>query len=73
MTPIRRLSARAYASLVGKSEDTIQRQCRAGILIARRSGEKHSRWEIDVEKSERALSLRYGNAAEKELTRKSLR
>lgn len=64
-----RISARAYAKLVGRHEDTVQAMCRQGKLKARKSG---NTWEIDVAASERALSLRYGNTLERELAKKAL-
>lgn len=66
----RRISARAYAALTGVHEDTVQRKCRDGLLVARRSGNARSRWQIDVEQSERLLSLKFGNAAERDLVRR---
>lgn len=65
----KRVSAREYAALVGLHEDTIQARCRAGMLVCRRIGGK---WEIDVEASEKALSLRFGNATERDLAKRGL-
>jgi len=64
-----RISARDYAKRTGRHEITVQRMCRAGKLKARRVGRN---WEIDVEASERSLSLRFGNPLERELTKKAL-
>ena len=69
-SPIKRISAREYAKANGMHEDTVQAWCRSEKLIARRAGRS---WQIDVEASERRLSLKYGNAAEQELTKRNLR
>lgn len=63
----RRISARAWAAQNGVHEDTAQKMCRDGKLVARRIGRN---WQIDAEASERLLSRSYGNVAEKELLRK---
>lgn len=61
-----RISAREYAAREGLHEDTVSRWCREGRLVARKLG----RWMIDVEKSDRALALTAGNAAERDLARR---
>lgn len=68
-TTYKRLTAREYAKLTGRHEDTVQNWCREGILVARRIGFK---WEIDVAASDRSLSLKFGNKTEKELVKRGL-
>ena len=65
---MKRVSAREYAKQVGRCRETIESMCRAGTLKARKVGRS---WQIDVEASEKLLSLRFGNATEREIVRKS--
>jgi hypothetical protein len=62
-----RISAREWASQNGVHEDTAQKMCRDGKLVARRIGRN---WQIDPVASERLLSRSFGNVAERELLRK---
>jgi len=79
MTP--RISAREYAALIGKHEDTVQAWCRNASLP--KSGRNASLppvkairrgrdWAIDVDATERAQSIECGTGLEKETARKSL-
>jgi len=63
----RRESSTAFAARIGKSPFTVRKMCRDGKLIARRVGRD---WQIDADASEKLLSLKYGNAAERDLARK---
>jgi len=65
---MKRVSAREYAKQVGRCRETIEAMCRNGGLKARKVGRS---WQIDVEASEKLLSLRFGNSVERELAKKS--
>jgi len=76
----RRLSAKDYAAQIGVHEHTVQGWCRNAMkpesernpalppVVARLRGR---RWEIDVEATERLVSLKHGNPIERELAAKS--
>jgi Helix-turn-helix domain len=60
-------SASEVAEMWGKHRHTIQAMCRNGDLHAFKKG---GVWWVDVEKSVRALNLKFGNQFAKELTKK---
>jgi predicted site-specific integrase-resolvase len=62
-----RISAEKYAADNGVNVQTVRRWCREGRLVARKVTNKD--WRINVELTERALSLAGGNSLEKSLTR----
>ena len=64
-----RATVEQFAAETNSCAETIRRMCRAGKLVARRMGGK---WQIEREKSERALSLIGGNSAERELAKKGM-
>lgn len=57
------MSAEEWARTFNHNLLTVQRWCREGVLVARKVGR---RWQIDVVASDRALSIKFGNKAEKE-------
>lgn len=64
-----RISVADYATLSGLHPKTIHRMCRLGKLVARKPAKS---WQIDPVASDRVLSLKFGNSAEKELTKNNL-
>jgi hypothetical protein len=67
---ITRETVTEFAVRIRRSPYTVRKMCRNKILKGYRDG---GGWMIDVEASEKALSLKYGNAAERDLARKNLR
>lgn len=59
------------AKEAGLSPKTIRKHALAGIIPGRNHGGKVG-WVFDRDRAMRALTLKFGNAAEKELTRKRL-
>ncbi len=66
---MKRISAREAADRLGKHEITVQLWCRTKKIPAYKVGRN---WEIDWAVLVRHLSLKYGNAPERELAKKSL-
>lgn len=62
-----RVTVAEFAASNDRHIKTVQGMCRKGVLVARQVGRT---WQIDAAASDRGLSLKYGNAAERDLARR---
>jgi hypothetical protein len=64
-----RLTVAQFATHAGVCAETVRRLIRRDAIPARRIGNK---WFIDSDRADRALSLKGGNGAEREITLKGI-